>query len=220
VVLAHRSASRLGAFPALERSLTRKGALVARWPGESESAPRAVTAHVDTLGAMVKEIKDNGRLKLTRIGGVVWNTVEGEGLTVFTRKHGPVRGSLLLAKASTHVYGSKVNDEKRDDNAMEVRLDARTTSPGDASSFSARYRMRSTSTGRARGFCLRRRRQSFSKSSPSPHGSVRPSSLLAPVNTKVALKTNVSQRLRLSSCPCFSFCISGPNGLVWSRWGF
>jgi len=121
----------LAAFPALERSLTRKGALVARWPGERESAARAVTAHVDTLGAMVKEIKDNGRLKLTRIGGVVWNTVEGEGLTVFTRKHGPVRGSLLLAKASTHVYGSKVNDEKRDDDAMEVRLDARTTSPAE-----------------------------------------------------------------------------------------
>lgn len=118
----------LAAFPFLERSLTRKGALVARWRGQAEGAPRALTAHTDTLGAMVKEIKKNGRLKLTRIGGFAWNTVEGEGVTIFTRKHGSVRGSLLLEKSSSHVHGSKVGDEKRDDEAMEVRLDARTAS--------------------------------------------------------------------------------------------
>lgn len=118
----------LAAFPFLERSRTRKGALVARWPGQKGDAPRALTAHTDTLGAMVKEIKDNGRLKLTRLGGYTWNSVEGEGVTVFTRKLGSVRGSLLLAKSSTHVHGAKVGEEKREDETMEVRLDARTTS--------------------------------------------------------------------------------------------
>jgi len=118
----------MGAFPLLERWRTRKGALVARWAGSHNDAPRALTAHADTLGAMVKEIKSNGRLKLTRIGGYAWNTVEGEGVNVFTRKQGKVRGSILLAKASSHVYGAQVNDQKRDDDAMEVRLDARTTS--------------------------------------------------------------------------------------------
>ena len=39
-----------------------------------------------------------------------------------------MRGSLLLAKASSHVHGSQVNELKRDDDTMEVRLDARTTS--------------------------------------------------------------------------------------------
>ncbi len=76
----------LAAFPQLTLSLNRKGALVAVWPGERSDAPRALTAHVDTLGAMVKEIKPNGRLKLTRIGGLVWNTVESEGCTVFTQR--------------------------------------------------------------------------------------------------------------------------------------
>lgn len=118
----------MAAFPFLERWRTRKGALVARWPGKSDQAPRALTAHVDTLGAMVKEIKASGRLKLTRIGGYAWNTVEGEGVTVFTRSQGAVRGSLLLANSSTHVHGAQVGEQKRDDDAMEVRLDARTTS--------------------------------------------------------------------------------------------
>src|SRR3972149_4141631 len=76
----------LAAFPELKLAHTLKGALAAEWPGQVSTAPRAVTAHADTLGAMVKEIKPSGRLKLTAIGGVTWNTVEGEGCTVFTNK--------------------------------------------------------------------------------------------------------------------------------------
>jgi putative aminopeptidase FrvX len=125
----------LSAFPFLELSETRKGALVARWPGQSGAAPRALTAHADTLGAMVKEIKANGRLKLTKIGGYAWNTVEGEGVTIFTRKHGTLRGTLLLAKASSHVHGAQVNDTKRDDDAMEVRLDVQTGSAAETRQF-------------------------------------------------------------------------------------
>jgi putative aminopeptidase FrvX len=121
-------AEMLAEFPELQCSRTRKGALVANWPGKGSDAPRALTAHVDTLGAMVKEIKANGRLKLTRIGGFAWNTVEGEGCTVFTSQGEAVRGSILLSKASGHVHGSQVNDLKREDDNMEVRLDARTNS--------------------------------------------------------------------------------------------
>jgi putative aminopeptidase FrvX len=77
---------------------------------------------------MVKEIKPSGRLKLTKIGGFAWNTVEGEGCTVFTNQGETLRGSLLLTKASSHVYSTQVNEMKRDDDTMEVRLDARSTS--------------------------------------------------------------------------------------------
>src|SRR5512136_3023345 len=103
----------LSAFPELKLSHTRKGALTAEWPGRADTAPRAITAHADTLGAMVKEIKSSGRLKLTAIGGVTWNTVEGEGCTVFTNKGSTVRGSILFEKASAHVYGRDVNEAKR-----------------------------------------------------------------------------------------------------------
>ena len=129
---AHQAIARLEQalteFPNLQFTHTRKGALVATWAGKASGSPRALTAHVDTLGAMVKEIKSSGRLKLTKIGSFAWNTVEGEGCTVFTGKGESVRGSLLLTKASGHVHGGQVNETKRDDDTMEVRLDARTAS--------------------------------------------------------------------------------------------
>lgn len=118
----------LAHFSGLTLERNRKGALMVEWPGENQDAPRALTAHVDTLGAMVKEIKPNGRLKLTQIGGYAWNTIEGEGVTVFPSSGEPVRGSVLLSMASAHVHGRQVSETKRDEDSMEVRLDARTTS--------------------------------------------------------------------------------------------
>ena len=117
----------LSAFPFLELARTRKGALTAQWAGQENTRPRALTAHVDTLGAMVKEVKANGRLKLAQIGGYPWNAIEGEGCQVFTTGGNSVRGSILLNKASSHVFGSLVGELKRDSESLEVRLDARTT---------------------------------------------------------------------------------------------
>lgn len=128
----------LAVFPGLQFQRTRKGALVVTWPGQKEDAPRALTAHADTLGAMVKEIKGSGRLKLTQIGGYAWNAVEGEGCTVFASNGERYRGSILLSQASTHVYGAKVSETKRDGDAMEVRLDLRTTSREETEKFGIR----------------------------------------------------------------------------------
>ena len=118
----------LAEFMDLKRRRTRKGGLVVTWPGEEDQFPRGLTAHVDTLGAMVKEIKSSGRLKLTAIGGFAWNTVEGEGCIVITSIGDKVRGAILLTTASAHVHGKKVNEMKREDDTIEVRLDARTSS--------------------------------------------------------------------------------------------
>lgn len=113
-------------IPGVKLHRTNKGALVAVLPGETDSPWRGLTAHVDTLGAMVKQIKSNGRLQVTRLGSYAMNTVEGEGVTVFTRNGETVRGSLLLNKASGHVHGADVNKTERNEETMEVRLDART----------------------------------------------------------------------------------------------
>ena len=118
----------LAVFPEVQTKRTPKGALLALLPGEREDAPRAISAHVDTLGAMVKEIKPNGRLTITRIGGLILNTVETEGCTVLAASGKTYRGSFLLSKASGHVYGKETSEQKREENSMEVRLDARTTS--------------------------------------------------------------------------------------------
>lgn len=115
-------------FPEVELIEIRKGALVGVLPGETDAAPCALTAHVDTLGAMVKEIKDNGRLKLSRLGGLVWPSVETEGCTVFTRRKGTLRGSLMLTHASVHVFPKEAAEDLRNDETLEVRLDAITDS--------------------------------------------------------------------------------------------
>jgi putative aminopeptidase FrvX len=104
---------------------TVKGALVALLPGgDPAQGRRTLSAHVDTLGAMVKEIKEDGRLKLSRIGGYDWATIEGEYCTVHgqagTRE---VSGTILTTKASAHVHGAKLAELKRDEDSIEVRLD-------------------------------------------------------------------------------------------------
>jgi len=119
----------LSQFQQLELSRTRKGALVAKWVGQNDPTPVALTAHVDTLGAMVKDIKPNGRLQLTRIGGLVLNGVETEGCWVHTSKGEKMRGSYMLNMSAAHVYAAKVSETKREEDAMEVRLDVRVSNP-------------------------------------------------------------------------------------------
>ncbi len=113
----------------LDTRLNNKGALVASWKGKAANRPRAMTAHADTLGAMVKEIDPTGRLMLTRIGGVSWTSVETEGCTVMTAGGKKIRGTIMPRRASTHIHGHNgVENQKRDDENMWVRLDARTSS--------------------------------------------------------------------------------------------
>ncbi len=122
---------KLAEFPEISYHRNAKGSLLASWTGDLKTSPRGLTAHVDTLGAMVKEIKSNGRLKLTQLGGYAWNTIEGEGCTVLASKGEPVRGTVLLHKASGHVYGKEVNTTERSGDTLEVRLDCKTTSLGE-----------------------------------------------------------------------------------------
>ncbi len=118
-------------LPEGSQRLTPKGALTVRWEGDTAEAPRGITAHVDALGAVVKEIKANGRLKLSRVGSFPWNFVEGEGVWVHPAQGEAVPGTLLLTAASVHVYGKQAYDAPRDDDHMEVRLDAKVHSAED-----------------------------------------------------------------------------------------
>lgn len=106
---------------------TTKGALVAYFEGLRNDKPRALTAHIDTLGAMVKEIKKDGRLKLTALNGVSWPAVESEGVTVSTRRGTQVRGSIVLENGAVHVNKESRKKERNAD-TLEVRLDERTFS--------------------------------------------------------------------------------------------
>lgn len=114
-------------IPDLALSHTVKGALAVTWPGARSDAPRGLTAHVDTLGLMVKEIKSSGRLKLAMLGGYMWQAIEFEGVTIHTHGGQRHRGTVVPVKASVHVHAD-ARDLPRNQDTMEVRIDARTTS--------------------------------------------------------------------------------------------
>lgn len=120
VSLANHEMSDLG----IETRRTAKGSLIGTMPGPGGA--RALTAHVDTLGAIVAQIKPSGRLKLSPIGGLMWPTVESEGLTVQTRSGRQYRGSLVLENGAAHVNKDAKTKERTAD-TMEVRLDERTS---------------------------------------------------------------------------------------------
>lgn len=104
-----------------------KGMLVGRVLGETTTAPVGITAHLDTLGAMVSRIKSNGRLEMTQLGGWAWGSVEGEGVVIHA-DNTEYTGTILPVKASVHIYGGEARDYKRASSAYEVRIDARTAS--------------------------------------------------------------------------------------------
>ena len=115
----------------LDTGRNNKGALIASLKGLNDEREVTLSAHVDTLGAMVKEIKPNGRLKLTQLGGYVWNTVEGEYVVIETLEGKEYTGTIISTKASAHVYGKDADEVKRDMDNMEVRIDERVNSKED-----------------------------------------------------------------------------------------
>lgn len=107
----------------IETRRTKKNALIATIKGEDDSKHRTLSAHVDTLGAMVKEIKADGKLKITQIGGYPWSTIEGEYCTIATQDNGEFTGTVLLNQASSHVHGGKVNEATRSGDNIVIRID-------------------------------------------------------------------------------------------------
>ncbi|NRG45357.1 M42 family metallopeptidase [Bacillus sp. CRN 9] len=100
----------------------RKGGLIATIAGEDNQNHRMLTAHVDTLGAIVKEIKPSGRLKLDLIGGFRYNSIEGEYCQIETSAGIIYTGTILMHQTSVHVYKDAGKAERNQDN-MEVRID-------------------------------------------------------------------------------------------------
>ena len=119
--LACEELGRLG----IEYEMTRRGAIRARMPGRQAKPARALIAHLDTLGAQVKNLKPNGRLELARIGHWSSRFAEGARCTLFTDA-GAYRGTILPLKASGHTYNEQVDDQPTGWEHVELRVDALT----------------------------------------------------------------------------------------------
>ena len=85
--------------------ITAKGGVLADLGGENENDGLLLEAHADTLGGMVAQIKGNGRLRLTALGGMNPNNGEAENVWVYTRDGKVIDGTLQLCNASVHVNG-------------------------------------------------------------------------------------------------------------------
>jgi peptidase M42 family hydrolase len=104
--------------------ITRRGAIRATLEGDLSSPDRAIVAHIDTLGAMVKGLKNNGRLELVPVGH--WNArfAEGARVTLYT-DYGQYRGSILPLKASGHTFGPEIDKQPCGWEHVELRIDER-----------------------------------------------------------------------------------------------
>lgn len=102
--------------------LTRRGAIRADLPGEQSTPDRAIVAHVDTLGMMVKRLKDNGRLEVLPVGTWSSRFAEGARVSVITEAGG-YRGTVLPLKASGHVYNDEIDTQPNAWPQVEIRID-------------------------------------------------------------------------------------------------
>lgn len=105
-----------------------KNAVYADFPGPSESPERVITAHVDTLGAMVSEILPNGRLRFVNIGGFAYSSIEGENVRIKTFSGKIFTGTMLPDKISIHIFSDYVKEFQRDYDNCSIRLDELTES--------------------------------------------------------------------------------------------
>lgn len=111
--------------------VTRRGAIRAVLRGKERRPARAIAAHLDTLGAQVKAIKDNGRLAIVSIGCWSARFAEGARCTIFTEQ-GSYRGTILPLKASGHTYGDEVDAQPTGWAYVEARVDARCSNADEA----------------------------------------------------------------------------------------
>jgi putative aminopeptidase FrvX len=98
-----------------------KGGLIISVPGKGDET-LGLSAHVDTLGAMVRSIDSEGTLKFTLIGGYTMHSVEGAYCQVHTRDGRTYTGTILIKSSSVHSYDDARTIERTDRN-MLIRLD-------------------------------------------------------------------------------------------------
>ena len=107
--------------------ITVKGGVIIDLGGKDENDGLLLEAHGDTLGAMVAQVKGDGRLKLTALGGMRPENAEAENVKVYTRSGKVYDGTCQLCNASIHVNGS-YGDTKRTWDTVEIVLDENVSS--------------------------------------------------------------------------------------------
>jgi len=108
----------------IDFELTRRGAIRSTLPGKKGSPDRAIIAHLDTLGAMVAGLKENGRLRVVPVGTWSARFAEGARVSIFT-DNTIIRGTILPLKASGHIFDTEVDTQPSSWENLEIRVDAK-----------------------------------------------------------------------------------------------
>ena len=103
-------------------TITNKGGALVDFGGKDDKNGLFLEAHSDTLGGMIAEIKGNGRIRITNLGGMNANNAEAENVRIYTRNKKVYEGTLQLINASVHVNGEYSKAERTFDKT-EVVLD-------------------------------------------------------------------------------------------------
>ena len=112
-------------------TITTKGGVLVDLGGEDTENGLLLAAHTDTLGGMVAEVKGNGRLRITSLGGMNANNAEAENVRLYTRCGKVIEGTLQLCNASVHV-NKDYSSTSRSFDTTEVVLDEDVASAADA----------------------------------------------------------------------------------------
>lgn len=101
--------------------INKNGSVVVTIDGKSDYTV-GLSSHVDTLGAVVRSIRNDGTLRFVQIGGPILPTYDGEYCTVFTRDNKQYSGTFLSNSPATHVYKDAATAPRNAD-TMHIRLD-------------------------------------------------------------------------------------------------
>lgn len=105
--------------------MSQKGGLIITVEGREKGTNTiGLSAHVDTLGAMVRSIDSDGTLRFTMVGGYTMHSVEGSYCKIHTRDGRVYTGTILIKSSSVHSYDDARTMERTDRN-MIVRIDER-----------------------------------------------------------------------------------------------
>ncbi len=106
---------------------TNKGGLIVDMGGERDDDGLCIMAHMDTIGAIVSEIKPSGRLRMDKLGGLHPSSVEGENVRIHTRDGRVYEGTIQIPNPSVHV-NDDYDGYKRDWRTLECFIDENTKS--------------------------------------------------------------------------------------------
>ena len=124
------TAEHMARLAGYETRRTNKGNLIIDVPGREGGKEIGLCAHIDTLGLMVRSLTGDGMLKITKVGGPLLPTLDGEYCRIYTRGGKVYTGTILSLSPAVHVFEDAAT-RPREEKELAVRIDEKVKSRED-----------------------------------------------------------------------------------------